>query len=64
MATSEAKKKASVKYQKKTYTVFGYQVKKEKDPVIRAYAAAAGMTISRLIDAAVTEYIDNHPIKE
>lgn len=62
--TSEAHRRAVSKYQKANYSVLGYQVRKEKAAYIRQQAAARGLTISRLIDAAVTEYIDNHPIKE
>ena len=64
MAVSEAQKKAAAKYQKNNYSVLGYQVRKGKAAYIRQQAAARGLSVSRLIGAAVMEYIDNHPIKE
>lgn len=62
MATSEAHKRAAVKYQRKNYSVLGYQVRKEKAAEIRKAAADRGLSITRMIDAAVMEYLANHPV--
>lgn len=62
--TSAAHRRAVAKYQKANYSVLGYQVRKEKAEEIRKEAAARGLSVTRLIDAAVAEYLLNHPVKD
>lgn len=64
VAVSEKKKKSNAKWDKENMTVLACKVRKEVADKFRAACAAEGITSNAVLQQAVREYIDAHPVPE
>jgi hypothetical protein len=52
---SPARINANNRYVKKTYTKLGFIVKKEQEPIIRAYIESKGLSISAYVNSLIAQ---------
>lgn len=64
MATSEAQKRASAKYQEKNIASLACRVKKEQAEKFKAYCEAQGKTSNAVLRAFVMECIGEAEMKD
>ena len=59
--TSKAQRRASAKWTRENRANITFQTTPERRAEVQAYAQKIGLSMSRLLDAAVTEYMQRHP---
>lgn len=64
MGISEKKKKSNAKWDKENMTVLACKVRKEVADKFKAACAAEDTTSNAVLQQAVRDYIDAHPVSE
>ena len=64
MGISEKKKKSNAKWDKENMVVLACKVKRETAEQFKAACAAQGTTSNAVLQQAVKDYIDAHPVPE
>lgn len=62
--TSESQKRANAKWDKENMTVLACKVRKEVADKFKAACAAEDTTSNAVLQQAVRDYIDDHPVPE
>lgn len=61
---SDSRKRANAKWDKENMTVLACKVRKEVADKFKAACAAEGMTSNAVLQQAVRDYIEAHPVPE